>query len=471
MIGIGLDFGTTNSTVSIFDGKSFSYIEIDDCSENKIVMPTANYMDKNLVATIGTNAIKNYLKQNQGRLIRLKKEELGTIKVTYGETSTFKGREEFAGDTTVEIQIHAMVDKDMPGHLFRGLKRWLGRSTLETIRVFGLDYRVVALVTPILSHIRKKTVNHIKSEISSIHIGRPIRFEGHENDVNLNALNKLKEACEYAEVPNPTFYPEPLGATLSYLHSSSAKPKDKILTFDFGGGTLDLSIINKTKEGFDILATYGIPVGGDKINQLIYSSKIFQELGKDCIVKGYSMEGPTEELFQFSKFENGLINWQQTYTLNTGEYMDIINKTLHYNRNNIKVTEKLDRLKNLINWNYSYSVIKAIEQSKIDLSNENQSLIDVTELGLSVTITKIEFEKIISGILKEVDEAINRTLNIANLEPERISKVIRTGGSSQIPSIINLLEKKFPDKVVEYDVFKSIAAGLAIANYFNYKFD
>jgi hypothetical chaperone protein len=470
MLGIGLDFGTTNSTVAIFDGINISYIEIDEYSDNNVVMPTANYMDRNFVATIGTQAITNYIIQNQGRTIKLTKEELGSISVTYGETSTFKGNEALAGDTTVEVQIHAMVDKDMPGHLFRGLKRWLGISSLETINVFGVDYRVVALLTPILEHIRQKYNSNIQQKLPLIHIGRPIRFEGDEDCANRNAIKKLEEACEYAELPKPIFYPEPLGATLSYLLNSKAARDDIILAFDFGGGTLDLSIIKKTNESFEIMATHGIPIGGEKINQLVYTLKVFPEIGKDCIVKVNGLKGQTEEPFSFEKFENGLINWQHTYTLNTRKNLDFINNTLNVNRRHIDIVEQLTRLRTVINSNYSYSVINAIEKAKIDLSYKIKSQIVVEELDLYIDITRNEFETIIDSIIKEVYVSIIELLNIADIEPDNISTVIRTGGSSQIPSIIDLLERLFPGKIVEYDVFRSIAAGLSIANYYNYKF-
>jgi hypothetical chaperone protein len=46
--------------------------------------------------------------------------------------------------------------------------------------------------------------------------------------------------------------------------------------------------------------------------------------------------------------------------------------------------------------------------------------------------------------------------------------VLRTGGSSLIPAVKEILDNQFPGKVVEHDPFTSVAAGLAIADYFNY---
>ena len=59
---------------------------------------------------------------------------------------------------------------------------------------------------------------------------------------------------------------------------------------------------------------------------------------------------------------------------------------------------------------------------------------------------------------------------IVDLLTEDADIVVRTGGSAQIPIVHRMLTSKFPGKVVEYDVFKSIAAGLAIANYRSYAY-
>ncbi len=148
VLGIGLDFGTTNSTLAVYDGSTVSYIRIDNAGENRFVMPTANYMSREFTATIGTDALYLYLELNQGRQVFLEEVSLGVIKVTHGESNTLRGRRDRGGDTTVAVEVHAKVDKNMPGHLLRGLKRWLGMGSIETIDIFGVRYGVVALITP-----------------------------------------------------------------------------------------------------------------------------------------------------------------------------------------------------------------------------------------------------------------------------------------------------------------------------------
>lgn len=469
MLGIGLDFGTTNSTLAIFDGKTVSYIGIDD-EDNGVVMPTANYMDRDYTATIGTEALKDYLVLNQGRQVILEEISLGSIRVTHGESNMLRGREDNGGDTSVSIDVHARVDKNMPGLLLRGLKRWLGMGNIETIDIFGVRYNVEALITPILAHIKKRLHKSINTKPSSIHIGRPVQFEKDSAGGNEMAVKKLGKSVRYSGLPEPEFFPEPLGAAISFMADEGLSVGNRSLVFDFGGGTLDLCIIKTESNGFSIPATYGIPIGGDHINQLIYETKIFPELGKGLMVRTAHFETVTKELFPFEKFEDGLLSWQQTYTLNREDYLDKIDTRLYLNRQDKEVKEKLTRLRELITWNYSYSVIKAIEKAKISLSEMDTAWIEVPELDLSVEITKTEFEQIIDSLLDKVGHSIDNVLEKSGLDAGCIDHLVTTGGSSLIPAVQRMLAYRFRGRVKPHSEFKSIAAGLAIANYHGYKY-
>jgi len=74
----------------------------------------------------------------------------------------------------------------------------------------------------------------------------------------------------------------------------------------------------------------------------------------------------------------------------------------------------------------------------------------------------------ISDLLFELEQAISLILGSNNLCTDDIDLVLRTGGSSLIPAVKDILENQFLGKVVEHDPFTSVAAGLAIADYYNY---
>ncbi|MDA8782681.1 Hsp70 family protein, partial [Porticoccaceae bacterium] len=68
----------------------------------------------------------------------------------------------------------------------------------------------------------------------------------------------------------------------------------------------------------------------------------------------------------------------------------------------------------------------------------------------------------------EFEQAIARILQKANCQAGDIDLVLRTGGSSLIPAVKDILDNQFSGKVVEHDPFTSVAAGLAIADYYQY---
>jgi hypothetical chaperone protein len=80
-------------------------------------------------------------------------------------------------------------------------------------------------------------------------------------------------------------------------------------------------------------------------------------------------------------------------------------------------------------------------------------------------LTRLEFETLIADMLRQVEEAVDRTVYLAGLPRDAIDVVLRTGGSSLIPAVHDILEQRFPGRVVDHDPFTSVAMGLAIADY------
>ena len=126
---------------------------------------------------------------------------------------------------------------------------------------------------------------------------------------------------------------------------------------------------------------------------------------------------------------------------------------------------KLERLFELVTRNHGYRVFQAIEQAKIELSERVRTTISVPELDLCVPLERDVFERLIAPQLNDVDGALERVLELAQVRAGDVGIVVRTGGSSKIPAVIDRLDARFPGRVVEHDPFTSIAAGLALASY------
>ncbi len=80
-------------------------------------------------------------------------------------------------------------------------------------------------------------------------------------------------------------------------------------------------------------------------------------------------------------------------------------------------------------------------------------------------VSRDQFEAIIAEVLRDFEQAVQQMLFKCQMSTEQIQLVVRTGGSSLIPAVREILDTLFPGKVVEHDPFTSVAAGLAIAEF------
>jgi len=427
-------------------------------------MPSANYLDQDFVTAIGQQAIDEYISGNRGRTVELSAELLGEERTSAGSKDGPAGE----GDTS-KVYGQAFNDAGLPGRLFRGTKRLLGHKSSDRTLIFNRPFRLVALVTPILVGIIKALQSSLsnlpKHKIDHACIGHPVNFEGTEKQSNNIAMDRLSEAYRHAGVEEQKFCPEPTAAAISYLHNHPGDGDQRILTVDFGGGTLDFCILKRSSSHFNVEATHGIALGGDRIDQTIFRELIFPLLGKgerwSRVVDGLKVD----TLFPFGGFEDLLINWPVSYMLNQNKYTAPVMQRMAQTD---PAAAKFRRLYDLIKQNYSYQVFEAIKLFKAQLSTQETAVLDIPELDIEIELERWEFEVMISDLLFELEQAISLMLGNNNLCADDIDLVLRTGGSSLIPAVKDILDNQFLGKVVEHDPFTSVAAGLAIADYYNY---
>ncbi len=462
MIGIGVDFGTSNSTVAWFDGQRLQFVRLESAGP---IMPTAIHLNRGYQALIGTEAIEQYVEENRARRVELVPEIIGHQATAIGDGTV---RDSDGAPENERNAIYGpLVDRGLPGRLFQGLKRLLGNRQLDRIWVFERPYRLVALITPILIRMRECVERDTRAQLQRVHIGRPVNFEGSEGEHNSVALARMIEASEHAALREPQFYPEPVAATLSYLWQAKLQNSGVVLTVDFGGGTLDLSVLRYSQTQFDVLATAGTGLGGDRIDQLIFRQLIFPQLGEgerwSRVVDGRQIETP----FPFEDFAEGLLNWAITHTLNQNQYTSRVMSRIAQGD---PAAIKFERLKDLISYNYSHSIFRAIRQAKAELSSVETTLLDIPELNLTIPFTRVQLDAMLAPMMSTLRALIDEVIDAAGLTTREIDVVIRTGGSSLIVAVRDLLEAQFPGKVIAHDPFTSVAGGLAVANYHNYRF-
>jgi hypothetical chaperone protein len=454
--GIGIDFGTTNSAAAVYDGERVALVRLETDTP---IMPSATYIDRDLQTLTGQPAIDQYIRDNTGRTVEL-------IPEVIAETSQFveHGDSEHPAPvetTTQKIYGAPVVDSGLQGRLFRGTKRLLGDSRVRRLMVFDHPFRLVALITPILLHIRR-CLNNAVGEVGGAHLGHPVNFEGREEFKNKTALSRLGEAYRYAGVAEQRFYAEPIAAAVSFLEANPDVGGELLFTLDFGGGTLDFCVLRRVGRHFDVVTTHGIALGGDHIDQRLFRSLLFPMLGKGERWRRRGMDREIETQFPFEDYEDLLLNWAVTYTLNQNRYTTPVFERIEQGGPG---GVKFERLRELISQNLSYVVFQAIKDFKAELSTADEAVLDVPELDLAIRMTRRDFEELISDQLAQVEQALHDTLAGAGVGADAIDIVLCTGGSSLIPAVRRMLEDHFPGRVVEHDPFTSVAAGLAIASF------
>jgi len=454
--GVGIDFGTTNSVAATYDGERVHLVALEASGP---IMPSATYIDRELQTLTGQAAIDRYIEDNTGRTVEL-------IPEVIGETSQFveHGDEELPSaveTSTQKIYGAPLIDSGLQGRLFRGVKRLLGDSGVRRLMVFEHPFRLVALITPLLLRMRKALDEDVgKADYG--HLGHPVTFEGRDPFRNKTALQRLGEAYKYAGVAEQHFYPEPIAAAVSYLEANPDVSGELLFTLDFGGGTLDFCVLRRRGRHFDVVTTHGVALGGDHIDQRLFRALLFPQLGRGEMWRRRGMDREIETRFPFEDYEELLLNWAVTYTLNQNRYTTPVLERIEQGGESAR---KFARLRDLIQLNLSYVVFQMIKDFKAELSSRPEAVLDVPELDLAIRMTRAEFEDLISDQLDEVRRALEDTLTSARVPASAVDIVLCTGGSSLIPAVRRILDDHFPGKVVEHDPFTSVAAGLAIASF------
>lgn len=458
-LGIGVDYGTSNTAAALYDGSRVTLIPLEDDSP---LMPSATYMDRDFQVSTGRQAIADYIAANQGRKVELSAEVLGEER---------RGTGQIDAETLLptEAPTHLvlgkpMIDASMPGRLFRGIKRLLGQVELERLSVFERSFRLVALVTPVLLRVRLAIERLLPAGASAdhAHIGHPVNFEGVGLDHNRVALARLQEAYRHAGIGQQQPYPEPNAAALSYLVAHPQQRPGRILTVDFGGGTLDFCLLQCEGRDHVVRAIHGLGLGGDHIDQTLYRKLLFPLLGKGerwvREVEGYNLDSQ----FPFEVYEDYLLNWTVSYMLNQNDYLTPV---IDMKRRGGEAAIKFERLYELITQNYSYRVFQALRDCKETLSSQDEATLDIPELDLDIRLSRKHFEQLIQERLREFEAGVQAAVARAGLRFDDVDLVLRTGGSCLIPAVTAILERLFPGRVVEHDPFTGVAAGLAIADY------
>lgn len=451
---IGIDFGTTHTTAAYYDGQDIHFLSLDEANRDPHLLRSMLYITKEQESVLGIEAVQTYLKDNTGRLVRFEEKFVGTITNMVARTAASRGPTDPDGPIVIVQDVWVEEDVGALGRLIQSIKTGLRDPAYEGTRIFGQQYSVQELIAFILKQVRQQAERTLGQPIDQVTLGRPVKFANSPED-DAYAQQRLREAAEMAGFREIDFAQEPVAAALFYTLNLT-EPK-RLLVFDFGGGTLDLTVMEASNDPADqtnILATQGVLVGGDDMDRAIMRSKVAQYFGAGSTIDRQGHPFP-EHLISL------LEQWQTIPELSKASNLPIIRRAALYGDN----PEAFRALECLALKNYGFSLFEHIEQSKRKLSavEETSLQMDAEEIQLDLPITRREFQTYILDELALSQQGIQEVLRKASLNAADIDVVVTTGGSSLIPIFQNMLKRRFPTaEITHSDTFGSVAAGLAI---------
>ena len=287
-----------------------------------------------------------------------------------------------------------------PERTISSIKRDMGSDRKVTID--GKDYTPQEISAMILQKLKQEAESYLGEKVSQAVITVPAYFTDSQRQAT-------KDAGRIAGLEVLRIINEPTAASLAY--GMDKETNQKILVYDLGGGTFDVSILEIGDGVFQVLATAGNNrLGGDDFDQRLM----------DYIADDF-------------KRNNGI---------------DLRNDKM-----------AMQRLK------------EAAEKAKIDLSgvaqtNVNLPFITMDSSGpkhLDITITRAKFNELIEDLIDKTRVCVEKCLSDANLKASDVEKIILVGGSSRIPAVQEMVKRimgKEPFKGINPD--ECVAIGAAI---------
>jgi len=423
-LAVGIDFGTTNSSMALADG------------DNGIKIATFPF------AGAPTPSYRSviYLEQT--------KSAAGTRRMH---------------SLTGPAAIEHYLDADEKGRLIQSLKSHLPSRLLTSTNIFGRNYAVEDLISRILKDLRLAAEEQWGQKIHSAVVGRPVRFVGSDSDGDDEfAVARLRVAFHHAGFEQVEFELEPIAAAWAY--ESTLDHDELILIGDFGGGTSDFSLLRvgpgvrrrgRSKE--DLLGSSGVGLAGDAFDARIVHHLVSPALGSNSEARSMGKLLPAVPSWIYAKLEH----WHHLSFLRTNNVREILKRAMVL----ALEPEKIEALNALIEEDLGYQLHQAVQRAKFELSHHQETVFrfDSGSSDLRIALTRADFETWIREDLQQLEQCVDALLEKAGVPPGKVDRVFLTGGTSFVPAVNRIFAERFgEDRIRRGNEFTSVAHGLAL---------
>jgi len=421
---LGIDFGTTNSSMALATGNS--QVQLASFPARSGETPSSRSV--------------LYLERSK---------KISGVQRTHS----------WSGPAAIEHYLEA----DDKGRLIQSLKSYLSSRTLTGTEVFGRRYTIEQLISRMLADLREHAERQFNTPIRYAMVGRPVRFVGAETeDDDAYAVERLREAFTLAGFESVDFEMEPVAA--AYTYESTLDHDELILIGDFGGGTSDFSLLQvgpgvrrRGRTSRDLLGNSGVGLAGDAFDARIVRKLVSPALGSESYARSLNKILPAVPAWIYANLER----WHYLSFLRTRNVIEIL-KSAH---KRALEPEKIEALITLVDEDLGYHLHQAVQRVKLELSQSTNAEFHFRDgsMDLQISVTRSDFEAWIKEELQAIEVCVDSLLRTSGVAPHEVDRVFLTGGSSFVPAVRRIFSARFGEnRVRSGNEFTSVAHGLAL---------
>jgi hypothetical chaperone protein len=416
---IGIDFGTTNSSLAAAD------------AQGNVTLTTFPWRDA--------------LTESFRSLLYLERWKEGT-------RSTIKS---WGGPFGIERYLNA----DDKGRLIQSLKSFLTSHSLISTEIFGRQFQLEELIARILREIRQAAEEQLGKPVHKAVAGRPVRFVGAESPADDEyAEGRLRKAFLKAGFEEVTFELEPVGAACHY--ESTLDHDELIMIGDFGGGTSDFSLLrvgpSRRNGEHRVLGNEGVALAGDSFDAKIIRHLVSPALGAGTMLNSHGKMLPVPNWVYFK-----LERWHHLSFLKSRETLTMLQSVA----TQAVAPAQIRALLWLVEHDLGYPLHQAVQQVKAKLSSEPKAefRFEDGDVEMREQVSRARFESWIQEELAAIESGVDQLLKKTAVNPAEVDKVFLTGGSSFVPAVRRIFSSRFGEaKIQTGGEFTSVARGLAL---------
>ena len=412
---LGLDFGTTNTVVALADGAGAStLVEFDGAAAAGAVFRSA---------------------------LCFWEEERG-----------WNGVAHEAGPWAIAEYLASPLDS----RFVQSFKSVAASASFERAMVFNKPFRFEDMGRLFLQKLVAHAGGRLDVRPQRVIAGRPVEYAGARPDPAIARQRYDLMLRDFGVELHYVF--EPLGAAYSY--AARLTEPATVLVADFGGGTTDFSVVRVAKPGAarrcEPLASAGIGIAGDRFDQRIVDRVVLPLLGKGGQYRSFGklLDIPGGWFAEFA-------DWSRLALMRNRRTMEELRRLQRSAVDPVPV----GRMIALIEEEQGFPLYDAVGRLKRALSSDVCAGFTFAGGGVEIMaeVRRGDFEQWIADDLRRIEATMDVALVRAGLRAEAIDRVFLTGGSSLIPAIRAIFDRRFDaGRVATGGELTSIAHGLAL---------